>query len=79
MVSTLPCGCPLPSVGVEPDGHLTLEWYRNPRSTLSVSVSPESDLYYAALFETSDVRARERFVGDLPAIVVTLIERVFAQ
>jgi hypothetical protein len=38
-----------PAVGAEPDGQVTLEWYRGPRQVLSVSVSPDGDLHYAAL------------------------------
>lgn len=73
----LPPEYPPPSLGVEPDGHLTLEWYRDPRWILSLSVSPESDLYYAALFDTSDVRGREVLYGDVPDIILGLIRRVF--
>src|SRR5258708_5381123 len=48
-LEALPLGTPVPSLGAEADGHLTLEWYRNPNRLLSVSVSPEGTLYYAAL------------------------------
>jgi hypothetical protein len=78
LVTALPQEVPSPSVGVEPDGHLTLEWYRAPTWTLSVSVSPESDLYYAALFEANDVRGREVFCGEAPEIILSLIRRVSA-
>ena len=44
----LPLGAPAPSVGAEADGHVTLEWHRSPRRTLSVSVSAQGDLHYAA-------------------------------
>ncbi|MGB5973499.1 MAG: hypothetical protein WBG38_09270, partial [Nodosilinea sp.] len=60
-IEALPLGFPLPSVGAEPDGHLALEWYRHSRWILSVSVSPEGTLYYAALFGNSDVRGSEPF------------------
>lgn len=48
-VEGLPPGIPMPSVGAEPDGHLTLEWYRSPSRVLSVSVGPAGELNYAAL------------------------------
>jgi hypothetical protein len=63
-------------VGAEPDGHITLEWYRGPRWTLSVSVSPDGMLYYAALFGSSEVRGAEPFFGDVPDIILSLIRRV---
>jgi hypothetical protein len=72
----LPAGVREPSVGVEADGHLTLEWYRDPHWLISVSVSPESELFYAALFGTSDVRGREDFANDVPEIILNLIRRV---
>jgi hypothetical protein len=75
-IEALPLGCPLPSVGAEPDGHITLEWYSAPRCTLSVSISPDSMLYYAALFGASDVRGSEPFFGDVPKMILILIHRV---
>lgn len=75
-IESLPLGIPLPSLGAEPDGHLALEWYRNPRWTLSVSVGPAGTLYYAALFGSSDIRGSEPFFGDVPEIILNLIRRV---
>jgi len=37
----LPPGFPQPSVCGEPDGHISLEWYRNPRRIVSVSIGPD--------------------------------------
>jgi hypothetical protein len=76
LIDALPLGYPLPSVGVEPDGHLTLEWYRHPRWTLSVSISPSGLLYYAALFGSNESKGVERFIGFFPAILLDLIQRV---
>jgi hypothetical protein len=75
-IDDLPLDYPLPSFGAEPDGHITLEWYRHPRWILSVSVSPEGYLYYAALFGDSDMKGAETFLGNIPKIILTLIERV---
>jgi hypothetical protein len=76
LIEALPLGVSLPSVGVEPDGHLTLEWYRHPRWTLSVSISPEGILYYASLFGDSVERGSEVFVGKVPQAILDLIQRV---
>ena len=57
-LEALPPGYPLPTVGTEPDGHVTLEWYRTTDWLLSVSVSPEGMLYWAALLGDED-RARQ--------------------
>lgn len=75
-IEALPLGTTLPSIGVEPDGHLTLEWYRHPRWTLSISISPECNLYYAALFGDSVERGSEVFAGQVPQAILELIQRV---
>jgi hypothetical protein len=74
-IRSLPLNYPLPSVGVEPDGHLTLEWYRHPRWTISISVSPEGMIYYAALFGNSDVRGSDFFAGEISRNLFDLIQR----
>ncbi len=76
VIQALPLGFPLPSVGAEPDGHLTLEWYRSPHWTISVSVSPEGVLYYAALLGNSDPRGSEPFLGEIPQRLLILIQEV---
>src|SRR5262245_51649772 len=40
VLDSLPLGLPLPSVGADPDGQVTLEWRTSSRRTLSVSVDP---------------------------------------
>ena len=75
-LEALPLGTPAPSVGAEPDGHLTFEWYRSSRRTLSVSVSPEGELHYAALIGTGKHYGTEPFYGEVPRIIVDLIHRV---
>ena len=56
LIRALPLGTALPSVGVEPDGYLTLEWYRHPRWVLSLSIGSEPEIHYAALFGNSNTR-----------------------
>jgi hypothetical protein len=74
----LPLGINAPAVGAEPDGQLTFEWYRSPRRLLSVSVSPEGDLHYAALLGPSKAYGTEAFFGDVPPTILDLIHRVQA-
>jgi hypothetical protein len=76
-IQALPFGIECPTVGVEPDGHITFEWYRHPRWILSISVSPEAMLYYAGLFGISKVNGAEPlFIGDgIPTPVLDLIQR----
>lgn len=76
LIDSLPLGTPLPSVGVEPDGQVTLEWYRDPKWTLSVSVSSEGRLFYSALFDSDDPRGSSRFVDQVPRTILDFIKRV---
>lgn len=75
-LDALPLGIPAPSIGAEPDGHLTLEWHHSPRMTLSVSVSPDGDLHYAALLGPAKAYGTEPFLGEAPQIILDLIHRV---
>jgi len=79
LLEALPLGVPAPTVGAEPDGHLTFEWHRGARRTLSVSVSPDAELHYAALLGQSKVYGTEPFLGELPKTVLELIQRVYAE
>jgi hypothetical protein len=78
-LEALPFGTPPPTVGAEPDGHLTFEWHRSPRRTLSVSISPEGDLHYAALLGPRDKDyGTKPFYGEIPMPILDLIARVTA-
>lgn len=78
-LEALPLGTPAPTVGAEPDGHLTLEWHRSARRTLSVSISPEGDVHYAALLGSGDKDyGTKPFFGEVPKAVLDLISRVMA-
>ena len=75
-LAALPLGTPAPSVGAEPDGHIVFEWYHSPRRTLSVSVSSEGELHYAALLGLSKAHGTEPFFGEVPQAILDLIRRV---
>ncbi len=79
LVRALPPGVPAPSVGIEADGHITLEWYRNPSRVLSVSVSPDGLLHYAALLGAARRRnGTEPFLGSVPDAILSAIREVYA-
>lgn len=75
-LEALPLGTPAPSIGAEPDGHITLEWHRSPRRTLSISISPENDFHYAALMGASKAYGTAPFFGEVPKEIVDLIHRI---
>jgi len=72
----MPLGTAVPLVGAEPDGHITLEWYRSPRRTLSVSVSPDGDLHYAALLGRRKRYGTDPFFGEVPKVILDLVAEV---
>lgn len=78
-LNALPLGMIAPSVGAEPDGHITFEWYRSPRRVLSVSISPEGDLHYAALFGYRKTYGTEPFFGEIPSDILKLVHRVVSE
>jgi hypothetical protein len=77
-LESLPLGFPPPSIGAEPDGEVTLEWHRSERRTLSISVSPDGELHYAALLGPNRVYGTEVFFGEVPRSIEDLIRRVYA-
>ena len=78
LIAALPHGFPSPTVAAEPDGHLDLEWYKHPRRTLSVSVSPKGTLHWAALIGTENLRGSCPFFDEIPETLLYWIGRVCA-
>jgi hypothetical protein len=75
----LPNDFPRPTLGAEPDGCVTLEWYHSGRRTLSVSATSCGLLHYAALV------GPDRFFGTLalkdkiPDRILDLIRLIFPE
>jgi hypothetical protein len=76
VLEAIPDSFPLPTFGAEPDGQLTLEWHHSAYRTLSISVSPDGELHYAALIGASRAYGTEPFLGQLPEVLLPLIQRV---
>ncbi|MDQ6950427.1 MAG: hypothetical protein Q9M26_02035 [Mariprofundales bacterium] len=75
-LESLPLGCEAPTIGAEPDGQVTLEWYRAPTLMLSVSVSPTGELHYASLLGASKRYGSEPFSGVVPESVLDLVRKI---
>jgi hypothetical protein len=75
-LTALSPGTPDPSLGAEPDGHITVEWYRSPERTLSVSIGPDGDLHYAALLGAERICGTETFRARMPQVLSDLIARI---
>jgi hypothetical protein len=78
LLESLPLGIRAPSIGAEPDGHLTLEWHRSAKRTLSVSVDAQGDLHYAALIGPNQRYGKEAFFGEAPSVILELIRLIYA-
>ena len=77
VTSSLPASLPSPSIGAEPDGHITLEWHRNSHRTLSVSISPEGYLHFAAILGAgSNQYGTEIFWDSVPKTILELIYNI---
>jgi len=79
VLDSLPLGMRAPTVAAEPDGHLTLEWYRSPSRTLSLSISPSRDIHYAALLGARKAYGSEPFYEALSSTIVDLINQVMSE
>ncbi|MHB1157973.1 MAG: hypothetical protein ACYC26_14190 [Phycisphaerales bacterium] len=72
----LPMGPHRPTLGAEPDGHVTLEWHVSAKRTLSVSISPEGEIHFAALIGTTRDYGTIPFLGECPDRIIQLVQRV---
>ena len=78
-VDALPQGFPMPTPGAEPDGHITLEWYKSPRQIISVSMDPERQINFAAIWpEGKRKKGAMRFNEDAPLDLLDLIHTVLS-
>jgi|SRR5215472_1021924 len=74
-LAALSLSTPAPSISAEPDRHITVEWYRSPQRTLSVIISPDGELHYAALLGVERICGTEMFRGRMPEVLRDLIAR----
>jgi hypothetical protein len=77
-LKALPIGTSVPSVSADPDGQITFEWYKNPRRTVSVSVSPDGDLHFASLVGAKSLFGTIPFYGQTPIEILELVQRLKA-
>jgi len=77
LLTVLPTAFPAPSIGVDADGEISLEWHGLPGSLLSVSVSPVGAVTYAGIVGASRVRGREPHDTRFPIALLALLQRMF--
>ena len=77
LIRSLPLGFSRPTIGAEPDGQITLEWYRNPNRVLSVSVDPRGVLHFAGLFGADKQSGRITiFPDETPDELIHLVRKI---
>lgn len=75
-INAIPSNVPMPEVGADPDGEISLDWYVGPRRQFSISLGKRSVLSYAGLFGSDKVAGSERFQGAIPRNLLDYIKRV---
>jgi hypothetical protein len=79
VIDRIPADLPSPTVGADPDGQITLEWYANPQRLVSVSVDPKGWLHFAGMQDAIPFSGCLRDDPDLfPAELVQRIRAVGA-
>lgn len=79
VIQSLPARIPTPALGAEPDGQITLEWYRSPMHLLSVSIDPNGSLHYAALMGGRTEFGTQPFYGDFPIVLTELAYQIMCR
>jgi len=75
-LKSFPLGVEAPEVGAEPDGAITLEWYRSSNRVISISINPGGWLYYAAIIGTSRRHGMDFALFDVSEDLLGLISQV---
>ena len=75
-LNSFPLGIEAPEIGAEPDGAITLEWYRSPNKVISISINPDGWVYWAALIGTSRRHGADYAMMDIPDDLLKIILQV---
>lgn len=83
LLKSLPADIPRPDVDyeVDQDGHADIEWHVKRWYTISVSVSAERYLHYAALIGEKQARVHgsELFTDHIPKNILDIVRRIYAE
>ena len=75
-LKSFPLGIEPPDVGAEPDGAITLEWYRSPDKVVSISINPGGWLYFAAIIGAKKRHGVDFALCDVSEDLLDLISQV---
>jgi hypothetical protein len=76
LIQSLPSNLEDPDLGVELDGSVTLEWRRSQTKVISISISPDNSLYFAALLDGIRKRAAYPFQTTFPNDLLRVVNEV---
>lgn len=74
---TVPSRFDEPDFGAEPDGEITLEWYRNPHAALSLSISFLGVVSFALLLGELKLHGETKFTGEWPSIFTRILDELY--
>jgi hypothetical protein len=77
-IKSLPANIPAPEVAIDPDGDISLEWYRAPRRVFSVSIGSADELTFAGIFGKSTAHGTETFNFQIPQSVLANLRRLLS-
>jgi len=75
-LENLPLGIIAPSIAADPDGQVTVEWYKSSRSLVSISFDPVGILHYASIIGSRKANGSEPFIGSIPRVILDLTHKV---
>ena len=75
-IQLLPESSERPDISALPNGHLVLEWYGGPRSSLSVTFCGDSTIIYLGQLNEQEVADRATLAGSIPENVLDYLERI---
>ena len=73
---TLPEHLPLPELSADPDGAISMEWYRMPDWIFSISIDDTGKLDYSGIFADKKVSGSSFFVEEIDSDIIDYIGRI---
>ena len=75
-LSQIPKIWPIPELGAEPDGCITIEWYITNKKEISVSVGKDRILSYSYIVDGKSESGKVEMDSNIPDVIVGLIRYV---
>ncbi|HOF33645.1 MAG TPA: hypothetical protein PKU84_13485 [Spirochaetota bacterium] len=72
----LPEHLPLPELSADPDGAISMEWYRMPDWIFSISIDDTGKLDYSGIFADKKVSGSSFFVEEIDSDIIDYIGRI---